>query len=228
MALRREAGRAAVRSIPVESGLTGGAWRAPAGAQRADPLSPMAAREHPWAVPRRVPRGARNQVVIHRRHAHRCNSYNEPRPLRLRRHHHLERQLDAVHAHGRSSSPDTNGDGGSESGRRRLSTGDDFGEPLPGRQRPALGFSGEPAGAIRQLGAQYAATVLPGTLQTRALERIDWHKSQGDDIVVVSASLDLYLTPWCAERGLKVICTTIEEQRGTLTGRYVDGDCSGA
>ena len=91
-----------------------------------------------------------------------------------------------------------------------------------------VGFSGEPAGAIRQLGAQYAATVLPGTLQTRALERIDWHKSQGDDIVVVSASLDLYLTPWCAERGLKVICTTIEEQRGTLTGRYVDGDCSGA
>ena len=91
-----------------------------------------------------------------------------------------------------------------------------------------LGFSGEPAGAIRQLGAQYAATVLPGTLQTRALERIDWHKSQGDDIVVVSASLDLYLAPWCAERGLKFICTTIEEQRGTLTGRYVDGDCSGA
>jgi HAD superfamily hydrolase (TIGR01490 family) len=91
-----------------------------------------------------------------------------------------------------------------------------------------VGFSGEPAGAIRQLGAQYAATVLPGTLQARALERIDWHKSQGDDIVVVSASLDLYLTPWCAERGLKVICTTIEEQRGTLTGRYVDGDCSGA
>ena len=91
-----------------------------------------------------------------------------------------------------------------------------------------LGFSGEPAGAIRQIGAQYAATVLRGTLQTRALERIDWHKSQGDDIVVVSASLDLYLAPWCAERGLKFICTTIEEQRGTLTGRYVDGDCSGA
>ena len=27
---------------------------------------------------------------------------------------------------------------------------------------------------------------------------------------------------------MKVICTTIEAQRGTLTGRYVDGDCSGA
>ena len=27
---------------------------------------------------------------------------------------------------------------------------------------------------------------------------------------------------------MKVICTTIEEQRGTLTGRYVEGDCCGA
>jgi HAD superfamily hydrolase (TIGR01490 family) len=91
-----------------------------------------------------------------------------------------------------------------------------------------VGFNGELAETIRGLGAHYAATVLPGTLQTRALERIEWHKSQGDDIVVVSASLDLYLAPWCAERGLKVICTTIEEQHGTLTGRYVDGDCCGA
>ena len=33
----------------------------PAGAQRADPLHPMAAREHPWAVPRRVPRGCPTQ-----------------------------------------------------------------------------------------------------------------------------------------------------------------------
>ena len=34
---------------------------APAGAQRADPLSPMAAREHPWAATRRAPWGARQQ-----------------------------------------------------------------------------------------------------------------------------------------------------------------------
>ena len=70
-------------------------------------------------------------------------------------------------------------------------------------------------------------TVLPSTLRPRALERLEWHRSQGDRIVVVSASLDVYIAPWCAERGLEFICTTLEERDGRLTGRYVDGDCCG-
>jgi hypothetical protein len=48
-----------------------------------------------------------------------CQLATEPRPLRLRRDHHLERQLDAVYADGRSSRPDTNGDGEGEHGRSR-------------------------------------------------------------------------------------------------------------
>jgi HAD superfamily hydrolase (TIGR01490 family) len=98
-----------------------------------------------------------------------------------------------------------------------------------GRQAAArVGFSGEPAGRIRQHGERYASTVLPGTLQPRALERLEWHRGQGDQVVVVSASLDAYLLPWCAERRLDCICTTLEERGGRLTGRYVDGDCTGA
>jgi HAD superfamily hydrolase (TIGR01490 family) len=98
-----------------------------------------------------------------------------------------------------------------------------------GRQAAArVGFGGEPAAAIRRHGEQYAATVLPGTLQVRALERLDWHRAQGDQIVVVSASLDAYLGPWCAARRLDCICTTLEERDGRLTGRYVGGDCTGA
>ncbi len=98
-----------------------------------------------------------------------------------------------------------------------------------GRQAAArVGFGGEPARAIRQHGERYAMTVLPSTLRPRALERLEWHRSQGDHIVVVSASLDVYIAPWCAERGLEFICTTLEERDGRLTGRYVDGDCCGA
>ncbi len=98
-----------------------------------------------------------------------------------------------------------------------------------GRQAAArVGFRGEPADQVRQHGHHYASTVLPGTLQSRALERLEWHRAHGDQIVVVSASLDAYLIPWCAERRLECICTTLEERGGRLTGRYVDGDCAGA
>ena len=98
-----------------------------------------------------------------------------------------------------------------------------------GRQIAArVGFRGERAAAVRQLGVEYATRRIPGTLRRSALERIEWHRSRGDDVVVVSASLESYLRPWCETRGMPYICTTLEERNGWLTGRYVHGDCSGA
>src|SRR3982074_1150699 len=70
--------------------------------------------------------------------------------------------------------------------------------------------------------------LLPANARQAALERIEWHTSQGDDVVVVSASLDVYLGPWCEGRGLDYVCTTLEERLGRLTGRCAEGDCSGA
>ena len=90
-----------------------------------------------------------------------------------------------------------------------------------------VGFQGEEAASIRRLGLEYATAVLPARIRTEALERIAWHRSRGDRIVVVSASLDVYLAPWCASRGLECICTTLEERGGRLTGRCVQGDCAG-
>ena len=98
-----------------------------------------------------------------------------------------------------------------------------------GRQMAAsVGFRGEKASAVRQLGAEYARHVLPRTVRSSALERLDWHKAQGDVVVVVSAALDVYLGPWCERLGLDYICTTLEERHGRLTGRYLHGDCCGA
>ena len=97
-----------------------------------------------------------------------------------------------------------------------------------GRQMAArIGFHGEEATAVRQLGASTWRPRFPATLRQSALDRIEWHKSQGDDVVVVSASLDVYLGPWCDRQGVDYICTTLEERDGRLTGNYFQGDCSG-
>jgi HAD superfamily hydrolase (TIGR01490 family) len=89
------------------------------------------------------------------------------------------------------------------------------------------GFRGADAAAVRRLGAEYARTTIPGSLRQVALERIDWHKAQGDRVVVVSGSLDAYLDPWCKGRGLELICTVLDDREGRLTGRLVEGDCVG-
>ena len=91
-----------------------------------------------------------------------------------------------------------------------------------------FGFRGEHTGTVRRLGIEYATNVLPGTVRRGALKRIAWHTRQGDEVVVVSASLGVYVRPWCEGLGVHSICTELEEQDGRLTGRYRCGDCTGA
>jgi HAD superfamily hydrolase (TIGR01490 family) len=90
-----------------------------------------------------------------------------------------------------------------------------------------VAFQGERTAGILERGRNYAATTLPGEVRPEALARIEWHRSQGDHVVVVSASLDVYLAPWCHAHGLDFICTVLEQRAGRFTGRYVQGDCSG-
>ncbi|MEM9101887.1 MAG: HAD family hydrolase [Pseudomonadota bacterium] len=86
---------------------------------------------------------------------------------------------------------------------------------------------GLPLSAITQAGKDYAANELPSMLRENALEQIQWHLSQGDTVVVVSASLDVYLKPWCAHIGVALICTELGVHHHQLTGHYAGGDCCG-
>jgi phosphatidylglycerophosphatase C len=90
-----------------------------------------------------------------------------------------------------------------------------------------FGFRGKREADVRELGLSYAREKISAITSPRALERIGWHKAQGDAVVVVSASLDVYLCAWCEEAGVDLICTELEARGGTLTGRYRDGDCTG-
>jgi phosphatidylglycerophosphatase C len=88
-------------------------------------------------------------------------------------------------------------------------------------------FSGRNAGPVQDLGADFAKLVLPGELRKEAMERIAWHKARGDTIVVVSASLSVYLSHWCERHQVDVICPELECAKDVYTGRYAAGDCYG-
>lgn len=88
-------------------------------------------------------------------------------------------------------------------------------------------FRGQSELDIRSRGARYANEVLPRTIRPNAMKRLLWHKAEGDRVVVVSGGLDVYLRPWCETLGLELICTELEARNGVLTGRYVQGDCTG-
>jgi len=73
----------------------------------------------------------------------------------------------------------------------------------------------------------FAAEYLPSVTRENAMQRIDWHKARGDKVVVVSASLNPYLSYWCKIHNVDLICSELESKDSRLTGNYVSGDCGG-
>lgn len=91
-----------------------------------------------------------------------------------------------------------------------------------------MGLRGVPEARAFALGADFARAELPGVLREHAMDRIQWHKAQGDRIVVVSGALDVYLSHWCREHGLELLCSRLESRAGRLTGRYRGEQCVNA
>lgn len=91
-----------------------------------------------------------------------------------------------------------------------------------------VGFAGVPAQDAFDLGAGFARDVLPGVMRDTAMERIEWHKAQGDRVVVVSGGLDVYLSHWCGQYGLELLCSRLAVHEGRLTGRYQGRQCVSA
>lgn len=88
-------------------------------------------------------------------------------------------------------------------------------------------FRGRKEEALLDAGRRYAAGVIPRYLRADVMKRIEWHRERGDRIAVVSASLGVYLRPWCESLGLDCICTELGMRSGIATGRYAEGDCTG-
>jgi HAD superfamily hydrolase (TIGR01490 family) len=90
-----------------------------------------------------------------------------------------------------------------------------------------VGLKGFSKAVIDEKGRLHANKFISSVLRPEAMERLKWHQSQSDRIIVVSASLDVYLKPWCDRMGFELSCTQLEVENEALTGRYHDGDCSG-
>jgi len=86
-------------------------------------------------------------------------------------------------------------------------------------------YSGVPLATIELAGQAFARNYLPKALRPEAMERIAWHKAQGHKVVVVSGGLDVYLSPWCNEHGLELICSSLQHRQGVLTGCYHGQQC---
>jgi phosphatidylglycerophosphatase C len=89
-------------------------------------------------------------------------------------------------------------------------------------------FTDADYGRLETAGTEHAGHVVrwyrPG-----ALERIIWHRERGHRLIMVSASLDLYLLPVASSLGFDdLLCTEIERDGSRCTGRMKGRNCRAA
>lgn len=90
-----------------------------------------------------------------------------------------------------------------------------------------VGLKGFSNTQFKALGKTHAIEFLTTVIRANALEKIKWHLEAGDRVIVVSASLDVYLKPWCDALGVELICSQLQVNEDLLTGKYDNADCSG-
>lgn len=87
---------------------------------------------------------------------------------------------------------------------------------------------GRAVGSVEAKGASFAADIVERRLRTDTVARIEEHRSRGDELVLVSASLDVYLRHVGAVLGFDGVCAVqLEARGGVLTGVMVGGNVRG-
>jgi len=88
-------------------------------------------------------------------------------------------------------------------------------------------FKGMTEEKFMQVANEYSLKHIDTILRAKAMEKIAWHKEQGHKIVIVSASIECWLKPWCDKHALDLIATKLEIKGGTVTGKFLSKNCYG-
>lgn len=88
-------------------------------------------------------------------------------------------------------------------------------------------IKGQEVEHFEKVATRYSNQRLPLLIRKQALEKIEWHLSQGHQVAVVTASINQWVLPWCDRYGMKLIATHLESKNGRLTGRLDGANCQG-
>lgn len=90
-------------------------------------------------------------------------------------------------------------------------------------------LAGVDESALERVALRFAGDVRASHLRADVVERLTWHRDQGHETVIVSASFRNYLEPVARALGVDaVLATELEVRDGRLTGRLVGANVRGA
>lgn len=88
-------------------------------------------------------------------------------------------------------------------------------------------FGMEPLAVFNAKCHDFAIQHIPKIIRAEAFKAINQHLSNQETVVVVSASPENWVKPWCDIMGLLCIATRLEVKNNKVTGNYSGNNCYG-
>ena len=88
-------------------------------------------------------------------------------------------------------------------------------------------YKGKSKEELFKFGKAFATEIIPQILLPNALEQMQTFIDRGDRIIVISASLEIWLKPWTDKMGLELLCTRLEFVDDIFTGKFANPNCNG-
>ena len=88
-------------------------------------------------------------------------------------------------------------------------------------------MKGREVSELNTYSINFAENIIPTKLTDQAIKQLRYHENAGDKIVIVSASLDLWLQYWCKTRDFDLVCSIAEVKDDRITGKLVGRNCIG-
>jgi phosphatidylglycerophosphatase C len=73
----------------------------------------------------------------------------------------------------------------------------------------------------------FTKEVMPHLIKADALLTIKKFQSENTEVVIVSASAENWLAPWCIEQNITFLCTKLEVKENKITGKISGQNCNG-
>lgn len=89
-------------------------------------------------------------------------------------------------------------------------------------------FKGKSVAEMKALGEEFCQKKIRTMLRAELLERLRKALQNDETVVIVSASPDVWLRPFCAEEGFDLLCTELEFDSGQFRGNFATPNCNGA
>lgn len=80
---------------------------------------------------------------------------------------------------------------------------------------------------FQNLASRYSLLHIDKIIRPKAIEKIRWHQQQGHKVVIISASIECWLKPWCDKNKIELISTKLEFKEEKITGKFATRNCYG-